>query len=80
MKSAVHPAATTHASRQATTNQRGASVGMGVSAGHGLTYRNVKRLTQIAEIVEYNIGHSIVSRAVFVGLSQAVREMKQLLT
>jgi pyridoxine 5-phosphate synthase len=53
---------------------------MGVSAGHGLTYRNVRRLTQITEIVEYNIGHSILSRAVFVGLGQAVREMKQLLT
>ncbi len=55
-------------------------LGMGVSAGHGLTYRNVRRLTQIVEIVEYNIGHSIISRAVFVGLDQAVREMKQLLT
>jgi pyridoxine 5-phosphate synthase len=54
--------------------------GMGVSAGHGLTYRNVKRLTQIQEIVEYNIGHSIISRAVFVGLDQAVREMKHFLT
>jgi len=55
-------------------------LGMGVSAGHGLNYRNVKRLTQIPEIVEYNIGHSIISRAVLVGLEQAVREMKQLLT
>jgi pyridoxine 5-phosphate synthase len=55
-------------------------LGMGVNAGHGLTYRNVKRLTQISEIVEYNIGHSIVSRAVLVGLEQAVREMKQLLS
>jgi len=55
-------------------------LGMGVSAGHGLTYRNVKRLTHIPEIVEYNIGHGIISRAVFVGLEQAVREMKQLLS
>src|SRR6476620_4335280 len=54
-------------------------LGIGVSAGHGLTYRNVKRLTQISEIVEYNIGHSIISRAVFVGMDQAVREMKLLL-
>lgn len=54
-------------------------LGMGVNAGHGLTYRNVKRLTQIPEIVEYNIGHSIVARAVLVGLDRAVREMKQLL-
>lgn len=53
-------------------------LGMGVNAGHGLNYRNVKRLTQIHEIVEYNIGHSIIARAVLVGLDQAVREMKQL--
>ena len=54
-------------------------LGMGVNAGHGLNYRNVRRLTQIQEIVEYNIGHSIIARAVLVGLDQAVREMKQLL-
>ena len=53
-------------------------LGLGVSAGHGLNYRNVRRLTQIHEIVEYNIGHSIVARAVLVGLHQAVQEMKQL--
>lgn len=55
-------------------------LGMGVNAGHGLNYRNVRRLTQIPEIVEYNIGHSIIARAVLVGLERAVREMKQLLT
>jgi pyridoxine 5-phosphate synthase len=54
-------------------------VGMGVSAGHGLNYRNVKRLTQIQEIVEYNIGHSIIARAVMVGLEAAVREMKAII-
>jgi pyridoxine 5-phosphate synthase len=54
-------------------------LGMGVNAGHGLNYQNVKRLTHIQEIVEYNIGHSIISRAVLVGLDQAVREMKSLL-
>ncbi len=54
-------------------------LGMGVNAGHGLNYRNVKRLTHIQEIVEYNIGHSIIARAVLVGLERAVREMKQLL-
>lgn len=53
-------------------------LGMGVNAGHGLHYRNIKRLTQISEIVEYNIGHSIVARAVLVGFERAVREMKQL--
>jgi pyridoxine 5-phosphate synthase len=54
-------------------------LGMGVNVGHGLNYRNVRRLTQIPEIVEYNIGHSIVARAVLVGLDRAVREMKQLI-
>jgi len=54
-------------------------LGMGVNAGHGLNYQNVKRLTHIPEIVEYNIGHSIIARAVMVGLDQAVREMKALL-
>lgn len=54
-------------------------LGLGVAAGHGLNYRNVRRLIQIPEIVEYNIGHSIVSRAVIVGLERAVKEMKDLL-
>ncbi len=53
-------------------------LGLGVNAGHGLTYRNVRRLAQIPEIVEFNIGHSIVARAVLVGLERAVREMKEL--
>lgn len=51
-------------------------LGLVVAAGHGLTYRNVGALAVIPEIVEFNIGHSIVSRSVFVGLDQAVREMK----
>ena len=55
-------------------------LGLGVSAGHGLNYQNVKRLTQIPEIVEFNIGHSIIAHAVFVGLERAVREMKELVT
>jgi len=52
---------------------------MVVNAGHGLNYRNVRRLRNIPEIVEYNIGHSIIARAVSVGLERAVREMKDLL-
>ncbi len=55
-------------------------LGIGVNAGHGLNYRNIKRLTYIPEIVEYNIGHSIIARAVLVGLVQAVKEMKTLLS
>ncbi|MGB7068734.1 MAG: pyridoxine 5'-phosphate synthase [Pyrinomonadaceae bacterium] len=50
-------------------------LGLLVAAGHGLTYRNVAALARIPEITEFNIGHNIVSRAVFVGLDEAVREM-----
>ena len=56
-----------------------AKLGLRVSAGHGLNYQNAKRLTLIPEIEEFNIGHSIIARAVFVGLERAVREMKALL-
>ncbi|MSR07692.1 MAG: pyridoxine 5'-phosphate synthase [Gemmatimonadetes bacterium] len=52
------------------------AAGLAVHAGHGLTYENVKPVAAIPEIEELNIGHSIVSRAVFVGLGQAVREMR----
>ena len=51
------------------------SLGLIVAAGHGLTYRNVGDLAAIPEITEFNIGHNIISRAVYVGLNQAVREM-----
>jgi len=60
--------------------QLAARLKLGVNAGHGLNYRNVQKLTAISEIVEYNIGHSIVARALLVGLDQAVREMKQLIS
>lgn len=49
-----------------------------VHAGHGLDYRNVLPLTQIREIEEFSIGHSIVARAVLVGMERAVREMLEL--
>jgi pyridoxine 5-phosphate synthase len=54
----------------------GAGIGLAVHAGHGLTVRNVGPVAAIPEIEELNIGHSIVSRAVFVGLAAAVREMR----
>jgi pyridoxine 5-phosphate synthase len=54
---------------------RAKSLGLIVAAGHGLTYRNIGALAAISEITEFNIGHNIISRAVFVGLNQAVREM-----
>jgi pyridoxine 5-phosphate synthase len=56
-----------------------AELGLHVHAGHGLTYRNVGPVASIEEIEELNIGHSIVSHAIFVGLERAVREMKELL-
>lgn len=52
--------------------------GLIVAAGHGLTYANVKSVARIPGLYELNIGHSIISRAVFVGISRAVREMKEL--
>jgi pyridoxine 5-phosphate synthase len=51
-------------------------LGLNVAAGHGLTYRNVGALARIREITEFNIGHNIIARAIFVGLPEAVREMK----
>jgi pyridoxine 5-phosphate synthase len=56
-----------------------ASLGLVVNAGHGLHYHNVQPVAAIAEIVELNIGHSIVARAVFDGFATAVREMKRLM-
>lgn len=53
-------------------------LGLGINAGHGLNYQNVNRLAQLKEIEEFNIGHSIVSKAVLVGMERAVREMKEL--
>jgi pyridoxine 5-phosphate synthase len=50
-------------------------LGLQVNAGHGLNYRNVPALCQVPHLVELNIGHSIVSRAMVVGLATAVREM-----
>jgi pyridoxine 5-phosphate synthase len=55
------------------------SKGLIVNAGHGLNYTNVKRVAYIKGINELNIGHSIVSRAVFTGLSKAVKDMKALI-
>lgn len=54
------------------------SLGMTVNAGHGLNYRNVRRIASIKGINELNIGHAIISRAVFTGLYKAVEEMKAL--
>ena len=55
------------------------SIGLQVNAGHGLTLENTSAIAKLPEIVELNIGHSIVARAVFVGLEAATREMKDLM-
>ena len=57
----------------------GRSLGLAVHAGHGLTYENVSPVAALEEIEELNIGHSIVSRALFVGMERAVGEMARLL-
>ena len=54
--------------------------GLLVHMGHGLTYRNVRRVAEINGVAELNIGHSIVARALMVGFERAVREMKSLVT
>ncbi len=54
-------------------------LGLGVNAGHGLDYKNIKIFRELSDIDELSIGHAIIARAVFVGLKQAVREMFDLL-
>jgi pyridoxine 5-phosphate synthase len=73
-------------SRQATELERlhagarlAAGLGLEVHAGHGLNYHNVQPVAAIREIVELNIGHAIIARAVFDGLAVAVREMRALM-
>ena len=72
------PGAQTELAKLAAGSKLAKSLGLRVDAGHGLTYKNVTPIVQIPEIEELNIGHSIVSRSVFVGMQQAVREMKDL--
>jgi pyridoxine 5-phosphate synthase len=56
-----------------------AKLGLGVNAGHGLNYTNIRKISTLGGIEEYNIGHSIISRAVLVGLDRAVRDMVDLI-
>ena len=65
-----------------TTAHEGKSVstGLEVAAGHGLTHHNLPALVaHVPEIIEYNIGHSLVGRAVFVGLDRAVRDLVEII-
>lgn len=65
--------------RVAAVASEAAEQGLRVAAGHGLTYRNVGPVVGIEEIVELNIGHNIMARAMLIGMEMAVREMKALL-
>ena len=66
--------------RLSTAAKRAANLGLEVHAGHGLNFHNVQPVAAISEIVELNIGHCIVARAIFTGLDAAVREMKTLMS
>src|SRR5918997_1350975 len=76
----IHGEGAAHAAQELRRLRDGADLatqyGLNVAAGHGLTYRNVVAVATIKRITEFNIGHNIVSRAIFVGLENAVREMR----
>ncbi|HEY7840530.1 MAG TPA: pyridoxine 5'-phosphate synthase [Gammaproteobacteria bacterium] len=59
--------------------QLGTDLGLQINAGHGLNYQNVTAVAGLPEVRELNIGHSIVARAVFTGLEEAIREMRRLM-
>ncbi len=65
--------------RIVTAAEFGESIGLQMNAGHGLHYANVQPIVAIPQLVELNIGHAIVARALFVGLEQAVKEMRALM-
>ena len=62
------------------SGQQAVTAGLQLNMGHGLTYRNVRDIALIPNVHELNIGHSIISHALLVGLERAVREMKELIT
>ncbi len=76
----IHGEGAAHAAQELRRLRDGAELatqyGLNVAAGHGLTYRNIVAVASIKKITEFNIGHNIVSRAIFVGLENAVREMR----
>jgi pyridoxine 5-phosphate synthase len=77
----IHGEGAAHAAQELRRLREGAELatqyGLNVAAGHGLTYRNVVAVAGIKKITEFNIGHNIVARAIFVGLDNAVREMRE---
>jgi len=77
----IHGEGAAHANHELRRLREGAALaaqyGLHVAAGHGLTVRNVGAVARISEVSEFNIGHHIVSRAVFVGLNRAVWEIRE---
>jgi pyridoxine 5-phosphate synthase len=76
---AVGPARESELARLTKAARLASDAGIQVNAGHGLNYSNVLPILSLPELVELNIGHSIISRALFVGLEEATREMVHLL-
>lgn len=76
---AAAPARPAELERIVRASEFGHSIGLHMNAGHGLHYTNVQPIVAIPQLVELNIGHAIVARALFVGLDQAVREMRALM-
>lgn len=74
------PERETQLKRLAKGAETAARLGLFVACGHGLTYHNVQAVVELGVFSEYNIGHSIISRAVFTGLEEAVREMALLVS
>ncbi len=65
--------------RIVTAAEYGESIGLQINAGHGLHYQNMKPIVRIPQLIELNIGHSIVAQALFIGLDKAVRDMLELM-
>jgi pyridoxine 5-phosphate synthase len=76
---ANHPGSPEYYDQIVSAVRYGRERGLIVNAGHGLDYENVRVIAELTDIHELNIGHSIVARALFVGIEKAVREMKQLI-
>lgn len=73
---AHHPDDDAHLEALRTASRLGMQSGLAVHAGHGLTVTNVRPVAAIHEIEELNIGHSVVSRAIFIGIAEAVKELR----
>jgi pyridoxine 5-phosphate synthase len=73
---ALHPSDPSNIEALRSAARRGAEIGLAVHVGHGLNVQNVGLVAAIPEVEELNIGHSVISRAVFIGLDAAVREIR----